>query len=154
MNSALVVWGIILLVGLGGSPWIVQAAGITEATLWMAWAIIFVVGSWALGKQMKASKEVAGTWTLVNVFGLITTFAVALGYVAAPLSFLMALWFILWGAAMWKAGPKGSAAAASGVILALVGTQVPAWFAGSGYWMAGALFLGLWPVIHSLLMKE
>lgn len=155
MNTAILVWGIILLIGLGwASPYLAATGALSEAQLWMAWAIIFVVGSWALGKTVykKASKESVAAWTQVLAFGLIVSFAVALGYVAAPMISLMALWFILFGAAMWKASDKSMDSVLHGVILALVGVALPAF--GANYWVTGALFLGLGQIIRSLLMKD
>jgi hypothetical protein len=151
MNAATIVWGLILLIGLG---WASPMSGLSEAQLWMAWAIIFVVGSYALGKTVhkKASKESMASWMHVLVFGLIVSFAAALGYVAFPLSSLMSLWLILFGAAMWKAADKNMDAAVHGVVTALVGVALPLF--GANYWMTGAIFLGLGPIICSILSKK
>ena len=158
MKPALLVWGLILLVGLGwASPYALSHGLLTEAQLWMAWAVIFLIGSFAVGKTMKKMpKETGMVWASTTVFGLIATFAIALGYLAAPLSALMGLWLVLFGAVIWKAGTKDSLSSTSGVILALIGLVLPGWFAAApgGYWVAGALFLGLWTIFHSLAAKE
>jgi hypothetical protein len=153
MNTVHLIWGLILLIGLGwASPYALSTGMATEAQLWMAWAVVFLIGSWAMGKAMKKMpKDVGMTWMHATVFGVIVSFAVALGYVAAPLSALMALWFILWGAAMWKtAGSKDGVV--HGVVLALVGVTLGSF--GGNYWMTGAIFLGLMPIICTLLAKE
>lgn len=150
MKPSLVVWSLILLIGFWASD--IWMAVYGEANLWMAWAIIFVIGYYAMTKTAKKMpKDVMAAWVLVSASGFLATFAVALGVVSVSFSFIMGLWLLLTGAALYVSA-KDTLYKFLGMIYLFSGILVPTAF-GASYFIGGALVFGLIGLIHSLLTK-
>ncbi len=154
MKMSLVVWGLILIIGFYASDWLLLQ-GYNASWLWIAWAVIFNVGHFALGKSMKkSSKSMQAVWMHIGIFGLITTVVIALGIVSLSLAFLMAFWLLLIGAALFAGGHEGkdSLSVCSGLILIIGAIFTPAF--GNSYFLAGSLLLGLLMLLHGIWLKN
>ncbi len=154
MNKDHLMWGVLFLVLFGGAHWAVSSGGFAENMVWMGLAVAMLVLSFVVGKQMKGTpKGMRDVWTAATLFGVIMTFVVALGYVAADLSWLMSLWFLLFGAAKFASGHAGGSSMSNygGLVLIVAALFVPAF--GSWYLISGALFLGLMDVVNGIVLK-
>jgi len=153
MKPALVVWSLIMLVGFWASH--VWANVYGESVLWIAWAVVFLVGYFAIGKTMKKMpKEIGMMWAMVTVFGFLATLAVAQNLVSVNFSYLMGLWLLLTGAALYTGSHKGGSPSdmALSIVYLVSAVLIPLEFANV-YFLGGALTFGLLGLIHSLLMK-
>ncbi|MBI4174939.1 MAG: hypothetical protein HY517_04810 [Candidatus Aenigmarchaeota archaeon] len=152
MNTPLTVWGIVLLVVFAGAHYL--SASFNAAWLWVAVAIIIILLNAWVGKQMKGSpKGSKETWMSLSAFGFLSTLAVASGLVPVDVSWLMSLWLLLIGAALFSEGHSrnNQMNVYSGAVIAVASLFVSGF--GSWYFMAGALFLGLLGLINGLLAK-
>ncbi len=153
MNMPLTVWGLVLLLVFAGAHYL--SAMYSAQWLWIAIAVIIIaLGMW-VGKQLmkgaaKGSKE---TWMSINIFGLLTTLAVAFGVIPVDLSWLMSLWLLLLGAAIYSEGHSRNSqmSISAGLIIIVSSLFVPGF--GAWYFMAGALFIGLLGLINGYLSK-
>ncbi len=151
MKTPIAVWGLILLVGFWASDYAIKT-GYSEQTLWVAWAIIFTVLNYAMGNAMKKiPAEVKTMWMEATVFGLIASLAVASRVVALPFPWLMALWFIIFGAAMFAGGHKMNNI--SGIMMGIVLLFTAVFVPPTGYFLYGALVFGLFSLISGLIQK-
>ncbi len=154
MKNSLFAWGLVLIIGFLASHWLVLQ-GYNEAWLWVAWAVIFNVGHYAVGKTMKkVSKSMQSVWMLSGIFGFIVTVAVALGVVSLNFGFLMSFWFLLIGATLFAGGHEGkdNLMIFSAVILAFSSIFTLAF--GNSYFLAGSLILGLLTLLNGIFMRS
>ncbi len=152
MKTSVIGWGLVLLVGLWASDYALKA-GYSEATLWVAWAIILNILNYAVGKTMKKMpKDIGNVWMQAGVFGFLVTVALAANLVAFPYYWLMSLWLILLGAALFVGGQKMNDVSGMGlgVIYLFSALLVPV----TGYFIYGALVLGLLGLINGYFAKE
>lgn len=153
MNKPLTIWGLVLLVVFGGAHYL-AAGGYNAAYLWVAVAVIIILLNAWTGKQMKgAPKGSAQTWMSLSVFGLLATLAVVSGLLPLALPVLMSLWLLLLGAAIFSEGHSrnGQMSVYWGLVTAFSALFIPAF--GQWYFMAGALFLGLFGLINGYMSK-
>ncbi len=153
MNTPLTVWGLVLLIVFAGAHYL--SASYSAQWLWVAVAVIIILLNVWVGKQMKgAPKGSEATWMSLAAFGFITTLLVAGRVVPVDLSWLMSLWLLLLGAGIYAEGHarNNHAHVFGGLVMAVSSLFVPGF--GSWYFMAGALFLGLFGLITGLVAKK
>jgi hypothetical protein len=151
MKQAMYGWALVLLVGFYASDYALKA-GYSQQYIWIAWAIIFVVMNFAVGKShKKVPEDVMSMWMTVNVFGFLATLAVAGGLVALPYAWLMSLWFILMGAAIFAGGHKMNSTCnvMEGVVFVFAALMVPT----TGYFLYGSLVFGLYALVSTYFSK-
>lgn len=150
MNGPLTAWGVVLLVLFGAAHYLVPSY-ISEAYMWVAIAVILLVLNALIGKKMKSSEGSKTTWMQLSAFGFITTLIVAFGVVPVSVSWLMSLWLLLIGAAIYSEGHANNMQMHNywGLVLVIASLFVPGFT--SWYFMAGALFLGLGGLIGGLV---
>lgn len=153
MKNSLVIWGIILIAGFFASHWLL-AQGYNPAWLWIAWAVIFNIGHYAVGKTMKKiSKSMQQVWMMGGIFGLIVTLVVALDVVSLNLGFLMSFWFLIIGATLFAGGHESKDSAMIFGSMVLVFSSIFTLAFGNSYFLAGSLILGLLTLLHGVFMK-
>src|SRR3989338_3471067 len=152
MNTPLTVWGLVLLVAFTGAHY--MAGSYSAAWLWVGIAVVIILLSAWVGKNMKASKGSTETWMALSVFGFITTLVVAFGLISVSMSWLMSLWLLLLGAAIYSEGHarNNQPHIYSGLVVVVAALLVPGF--GSSYFLACALFVGLGGLISGLLAKS
>ena len=154
MDQEHIMWGVLFLVLFGGAHWAVGSAGYSESMVWIGLAVLMLVISFIAGKKMKnVPKGMSEIWMAAVIFGFLLTVAVALRYVPVSMSWLMSLWLLLFGAAKFAHGHAGNSPLANyaGLVTVVVALFVPGF--GAGYFMAGALFLGLLDVVNGAIAK-
>jgi len=151
----LAVWGIIYLVGLAASHFLLQG-GSSEAALWWVWLILFAISWVTLGRSMKkqTSKQMQGVWTLSLVVAILFTLAYLGGILRFEGGAIMAVWFLLQAGPLIAGGleNKHSPQVTHGLILLAFGLVLPLWYATS-YFLVGAVLLGL-PLLAGGLMTK
>jgi hypothetical protein len=154
MKTSLVVWGLVLLVGFYLSHLLVFQE-YNQAWIWIGWAIIFNVGHYFVGKTMKkTSKTMQKVWMQAGILGLIITVVLALGIVNIGFGFVMTMWFLLIGAAMFIGGQerKDSLMMFSAMVLVFSSVFVLAF--GNSYFLAGSLIMGLVTMMQGVFMEK
>ncbi|MBI4170828.1 MAG: hypothetical protein HY514_03975 [Candidatus Aenigmarchaeota archaeon] len=155
MKSSLIVWGIIMLIVFSGAHWLLANKLLAEAWIWVILAIILVVANFLLGRTMKKMPKGTETmWMALNVFGFITTLAVAVGVVPVPLWWLMSLWLLLMGGAVAIGGHVGNNALNMFMGLIMLFASVFVSGFGNSYLFAGSLFFGFLAVVHGYFFGE
>lgn len=152
MKTSVVAWGLVLLVGFWASDYLL-GTGFSEAYLWIAWAIIFNILNYAVGKTMKKTpKEIGTLWMMGGVFGFLVTIVVAMNVVDLPFFWLMSLWLILMGAALFTGGHKmnNPGSIMMGIIYLFAALFVPT----AGYFTYGALVFGLLGLISGYFARD
>ena len=144
------IWGIIFLIIFGAAHYAVPSY-LDAAMMWVAIGIIFLILNFVMGSKMKGTEGAKHTWMSLVVFGFIVTLVVALGYVSLELSWLMSLWLLLYGVGIYSEGQAQNIQmhTAGGLFLVIAALFVPAF--GANYFLAGALFLGLYTLIGGLI---
>ena len=148
MHTQMTVWGVVLLIVFAAAHYAVPGY-ISAAYMWVVLAIIMIALNMWVGKSMKdvaaASKSV---WMSVTIFGFLTTLVVAFGFVPVDVSWLMSLWLLLIGGAIFSEGHTSNMQmmSYSGLVIAVASLFVSGF--GTWYFMAGALFFGLLGLIN------
>lgn len=151
MTNAMITWGLVLLVGMLATHFL----GIDQWTAWVVWLVVIFVGSILLGRTMKkAPRDIMHMWMVVNLLGALLTIAFLAGTIEFDASKVMAIWFILFGAASFAGAhaTKNTEQIFMGLMMLGVGIALPVWF-NSVPFLVGGLFLGLPHVISGLLKK-
>ncbi len=152
MKTSLVVWGLVLLVGFWASDYLI-GTGFKEAHLWIAWAVILNLLNYAVGKTMKKTpKEIGTLWMQAGLFGFLASVIVALNIIALPLSWLMSLWLILLGAALFAGSHKMSNP--DGIMMGIIYIFAALFVPTTGYFLYGALVFGLLGLVNGYFAKE
>ena len=151
MTNAMIVWGIVFLVGMLGTQFLI-------GDLWFAWLVwlpIFFFGNILVGLKMgKVPREINHMWMVVNVLGALLTIAFLTDTISFDESKVMAIWFFLMGAAVFAGAHqmKNPEQIFLGLTWIAVGIVLPIWFSSVPF-LIGGLFFGLPPVISGLLKK-
>ena len=144
-----------MLVAFAGANWLLQVQLLQEAWIWVALAIILLIMNFWVGKTFKKTpKESESVWLALSVFGFITTLAVAFAVVPVQLSWLMSLWLLLMGAAIWVGSHMAQDGLGMFVGLTVLFSSLFAPGFGASYLLAGALFLGFLGIVHGYLMEK
>jgi len=149
MNATMAIWGLVLLIVFAAAQYATPSYLAVEH-MWVVLAIIIVALNAWVGKRMKADEAGRGTWLSLAVFGFIVTVIVAFGVVPLDVSWLMSLWLLLIGAGILAGGIAGkfSPHIFGGFVMLFAALFVPAF--GAQYFMAGAIFLGLFGLISGI----
>lgn len=154
MNTPLTVWGVVLLLVFAGAHYL-ALAGYNVAWLWVGLAVVINLANMWTGKQMKGSpKGMKEVWMAAGLFGFLATLAVAFEVVPVSTAWLMSLWLLLLGAAMFAGGHASHNPLSdyAGLVLVVSSLFVPA-FGSQWQFMAGALFLGVFGIVNGYFAK-
>lgn len=151
MTNALIVWGLVFLIGMLATHYLVADLWLA----WIGWLVIIFVANAIVGKSMKKSpREIVHMWHVVNILGILLTIAFLTETIAFDASKVMAVWFFLMGAATFAGAHqmRNPEQIFVGLLWVVAGIVLPIWFSSVPFLIGGLLF-GLPPVIGGLLKK-
>jgi len=137
-------WALVYLVGFAATYFFIQQ-GFSETLAWTIWIIILVVSSWSLGKTIgKIPATITQAWKAAIGLFVVLSFAIVFGYVLAPMSTILAAYFLIFGALRFVMGleMKTPQRTFFGLMQIAFGLVTTAWFADN-YFLAAALIIGV-----------
>ncbi len=155
MNMQMSVYGLVMLIVFAAAQF--TSATVNPAYLWIVLAIIIILLNMWVGKSMKnPPKGLNEIWMHLAVFGFITTVVFGLWMAptyALPLAWLMSFWLLIKGAAAFVSGMASGnhMHTYAGTVFVFAALFVGAF--GAWYFLMGAWFFGLFPLIAGLLTK-
>ena len=149
-------WALVFLVGLIITHFMWLQNLDEMAALW-AWLIIILGANFSIGKSYgkKWPAEVAMSWNTVTALFIVLAGTMLLGVWPGGATVFFALYFVLFGAAMFASSHemKMSSGVTWGLIYVALGIVYPLWFVTAPFLAAG-LILGLPMLIESSVKKK
>lgn len=149
-------WSLVFLVGLLLTHYVLVQGlfGVTETMALWVWLALVIISTYHIGKSMgKVPAESMKAWSTALVLFVVLVGSMLLGiWGAGPGTatvVFFALYFVLFGGAMFASGhdSKRSAGTSLGLIYVVLGIVFPGWF-GSVPFLAAALLIGIPPLLN------
>ncbi|MBS3055047.1 MAG: hypothetical protein J4452_00975 [Candidatus Aenigmarchaeota archaeon] len=148
-------WALVYLVGFAATNFFVQQ-GFSETFAWAIWIVVILISTWSIGKSWgkKMPDSVMMAWRAATGVFVVLSVAILTGYVQAPMSAILAVYFLTFGAARFATGHemKMSQATAFGLTNIAFGLLVTSWFPDN-YFLAAAILLGIPMLLMNWKMK-
>ena len=150
-------WGLVYLVGLIGTSFMLGQGSLTSAVAQWAWFILLIISGMSIGKSfgMKWPENINVAWKVTSTMFIVLAGTMLLGVWSGSAAVLFALYLLLHGGAKIASGleMKNSIWTTMGFTDLALGIVFPTWFGASPY-LAAALILGVPVLLSSMKMKK
>ena len=148
-------WALVYLVGFAATNFFVQQ-GFSETFAWGIWIVVILVSQWNIGKSWgkKMPDSMMAVWRAATGLFVVLSVAMLAGFIQAPMSAILAVYFLIFGAARFVTGHemKMPQATAFGLMNVAFGLVTISWFPDN-YFLAAALILGIPMLLLNWKMK-